>query len=432
MTMSNDPYTDAGFDCIGQIRKGAAKQRGKIGPDLGEHFRAVFQRGEEESAALFEQVFGKQPTEIEVTFPFDEPDRVWWSGMEAYTGKGIRVMLVEPDTSEILYWFDPHEMKVIVRNGLDMQTGEPAVWDGESPAYTYRSTKDNSIKHVFPKLNCRLRVMVPALRRVVYMEVRTGSWNDRRNITRQLNGLYQLRGSLKGIPLVLRRRWQEITTSRPDGKRYREEKSLISIEPTEEWATRLFQEIQQEATPGFTMPVAKPDDNPQGQSGDEAQEPNGDSDWQDDPMLWLDSVNIADWSFHDAACEQLGYISREHVIQALNEEMDPGWAKFGLRDLWATLEENAPDGGDIEIPGFVDGLNLDDGSFLEKAQEVFEFDGTQAVVDFLVDEIGEDWATRTTVKEAWIFIQAAYNESVNGDGELDDNPPEQEEFDIPF
>lgn len=436
--MNGDPYSQAGFASIGQLRKGGAKSQGRIGPDL-DYFRAVFHKGEEASAQVFQRKFGKQPKEIEITFPFDRPARVWSHGLEAYTGRGIRIMLVDPDTNLVQYWFDPHEMKVVVRNGLEVATGAPLIWDEQTPAYRYRGN-DGSIKTTMPKLYCRLRVMVPALERVVYMEVKTGSWNDRANITRQLNGLFELRGSLKGIPLMLRRRPQVVPTSRPDGQRFREEKSLISIEPTQEWATLLFQEMQSAATPGFTMAVPpipeKDSDEPQEQEEVVAdEEPQAGDGWQEDPLLWLDSMSVQDWSFHDAACEHLGYTSREHVIEVLNEQMDPGWVKFGLRDLWKTLEENAPDGGDATVPDFVKNLSLDDGSLYEKAAEVFRFDGPDAVKLFLTDELGDDWPDRLSVKEAWVYIDTAYNKSVNGDAEPDDETPplgEQETFDIPF
>lgn len=429
----NDPYDQAGFVCIGQIRKGAEKSQGRIGPDL-DHFRAVFHKGEDESAALFRERFGTQPKQIEIMFPFDEPDRVWSFGLEAYTGKGIRVMLVDPDTNLVQYWLDPHEMKVVVRNGLDA-TGKPVEWDGQTPAYSYRSRKNDQIRTVMPKLTCRLRVMVPALARVVYMLVMTGSWNDRRNITRQLNGLYQLRGSLKGIPLMLRRRPQVVPTSRPDGSKFREEKSLISIEPTQEWATLLFQEMQTAATPGLITiapsPAPEPDTN-EPQKPDAEQETS--DDWQEDPLLWLDSMAVADWSFHDAACEHQGYTDREHVIQVLNDTLGPGWSKFNLRDLWATLEEHAPDGGDATVPDFVKDLKLDDESFYTKAAEIFGFDNPDAVRLFLDDEAGNDWPVRLSIKEAWVYIDTTYNESVDGGGGFNENLPlgEQESFDIPF
>jgi hypothetical protein len=242
---------DAAFIEVGQIRKGAPKnEMGHMGKDLP-YFRVVFNEGEEETAALFAEEFPEKPTEIEIMFPFDEPWRVWEYGLEAYTGRGIRIMLVNADTDAILYWTDPRTGEAIVRNGIwtgGDKKGEAATWDGETPAYSY-TNKKGELKHVMPTLRCRLRVMIPELKRIVYFTVISGSWYDKANITRQLTAYYQMTGSLKGIPFLLRRRWQEVPCARPDGGRVRDRKSLISVESTEEWSIKMFDALKTWATP---------------------------------------------------------------------------------------------------------------------------------------------------------------------------------------
>ena len=243
---------DASFIEIGQIRKGAPKSdKGYMGKDLP-HFRVVFNEGEEETAALFAQEFPENPTELEIMFPFDEPHRVWEYGLEAYTGRGIRVMLVDADTNLIRYWIDPRTGEAIVRNSLG-KNGEAVYWDRETPAYSYPG-KNGELKHVMPTLRCRLRVMIPKLKRIVYFQVVSGSWYDKANITRQLTAYYQLAGSLKGIPFILRRRQQEVPCSRPDGSKVRDKKSLISIEASEEWSARMFDALKSGAMPDAEKP----------------------------------------------------------------------------------------------------------------------------------------------------------------------------------
>jgi len=346
---------EASFIEIGQIRKGAPKSdRGYMGKDLP-HFRVVFNEGEEETAALFAQEFPENPSEIEIMFPFDEPRRVWEYGLEAYTGRGIRVMLVDADTNLVQYWIDPRTGEVIVRNSLG-KNGEAVYWDRETPAYSYTNQK-SELKHVMPTLRCRLRVMIPRLKRIVYFQVVSGSWYDKNNITRQLMAYYQLAGSLKGIPFILRRRMQEVPCARPDGTKVRDKKSLISIEASEEWSAKMFEALKSGAMPDtdrsqlLTEPESYDDDD---------YPPDGNEEWygeiltspdllDNEPEILPVTAGIFDIdnpvlrSF-DHLCQMaiihLGYNHAEHVKNTLKKLGVTGGSNLTRLDLWEMLREH--------------------------------------------------------------------------------------------
>ncbi len=237
------------FEEVGIIRKGSPKtSKGHMGRDL-EHFRVEFKESYEALGKKFEAVYGKEPTDITVMSPFDHPADIWESWLEAHGGSGAKVMMVDPDTYEIQYQIKPGVGEVVIRNGADVSTGEIVKWDGSSPAYTYRN-KQGQMVAVKPTLRCRLRMVVPALEEMVFLTLKSGSWNDRRNLMGQLWGYWQANNqSLKGLLFHLRRRPQEVITSRPDGKRIRETKSLVALVPDRAWASAAIQRMIINAMP---------------------------------------------------------------------------------------------------------------------------------------------------------------------------------------
>ena len=94
----------AAFPEIGGIRKGAPKPNAKQpGPDL-KYFRVDFDAQEAAAAATFAKVYGAQPTELNILFPFNEIERNFDAWRETYTAGAL---LHRCDGERIWYEVDP-------------------------------------------------------------------------------------------------------------------------------------------------------------------------------------------------------------------------------------------------------------------------------------------------------------------------------------
>ena len=194
------------FPKIGQIRKGAPKtQDDRPGKDLT-YFRYVAIEGEEAAADVFAKVFGSEPREVDVILPFDSVKDNFESYMELHTASALQCRGdIEGGTK--FMWRD---------DSGKMQHG-PA----PCPAQVCEGCKESGY----------LKVIIPALRRLAYVEVLTTSKWDIIELTNNLKAIRQMSGNgLKGIPLVLKRRPREVSTPRQGGKRVRQEKWLLSLE----------------------------------------------------------------------------------------------------------------------------------------------------------------------------------------------------------
>lgn len=199
--------TDRGsptFPKIGDVRKGAPKTpEGYVGPDLT-YFRAVWLEGEEEAAECFARVYGDEPREINVFLPFDEIGRVFEAFMELHTAGALQC---RGDRVTASLWRD--------KDGRMQHTPK------QCPKPPCEGCKETG----------RLKVIIPELRRLAYVEVHTTSIWDITEITANLEALKLVTGGkLRGIPLVLKRRPRMISTPRKNGKRVRQEKWMLSIE----------------------------------------------------------------------------------------------------------------------------------------------------------------------------------------------------------
>lgn len=213
---------------IGAIRKGAEKpEDGKRpGADL-KYFRVVFDERETESVAVFQDKYGKQPTEINILFPFNEIERNFEAWRETY---GAGALLHRCNGEQVLYEIDP-------------RTGEKLVINGEP----FKTCDGKVCKPVG-----RMKVIIPELARLAYLVVHTTSIHDIINLSRQLEALRMMNGGrLAGIPLKLRRRPVKISTpSGENGKRARREKWLLSVEADPEWVKASLIELKRAALPG--------------------------------------------------------------------------------------------------------------------------------------------------------------------------------------
>jgi hypothetical protein len=255
--------TDRGlaFPEIGVVRKGAKKtDPKKPGPDLT-YFRVVFDEREAEAQDEFLRIYGPQPAEIKIILPFNEIERQWEAWLEAYTAGR---MVARSDGEWFVYLVDTANGQVLVKNGIDLKTGQPRPYvDGPVGWYT---TQKGEKEPIYCKPTGRLKVIIPELQRAAYLTVLTNSIHDIANLSDQLRAFQTInQGVLAGIPLVLRRRPRNISTPNADGTRVRRVKWLLSIEADPEWVKARLMATKQAALPGNGLALL-----PEGESEVEA------------------------------------------------------------------------------------------------------------------------------------------------------------------
>lgn len=273
--------TDRGcqFPVIGQIRKGAPKTENKPGADL-QYFRVTFDEKEETRYAKFIGAYGTTPNEINILLPFNEIDRVWSAWYEAYTAGR---MVARSDGEYFTYLLDTKTGALLTANGEKIPHREIV------GTYVNRKTgRDEPIKM---KPVGRLMVVIPELQSLAYLTVLTTSIHDIKNISEQLDAIYQLTGGrIAGIPLVLRRRPKKISTPGANGERARYAKWLISIEADQEWTALKFAALNEAALPSVSSRLALP-------------EPVAtDTEPEDDSLPW---ENEEDGEFSESESEQV-------------------------------------------------------------------------------------------------------------------------------
>ena len=246
------------FPQIGVIRKGMLTKNaaGVEFPKDLPHFRVVFDEEEREAQVQFEALFTAEPKEIEVYMPFPEPDRCLEAWKEAYVAGA---MLHRCDGEWVQRAIDHKTGSVLVAGGLDTKTGKPVRCDGKTPVAVYKDSKGEQ-KEVFCSPVARMRVIVPALKRMAYLVLLTGSKHDIINLMAQLQAIQDIspRHSLIGIPMMLRRRVKEISTPGPGGKRMRRKKSLLSIEADPKWVAAMLDSMAKNALPEAQAQILLP------------------------------------------------------------------------------------------------------------------------------------------------------------------------------
>lgn len=220
--------TDRGpmFPEIGVLRKGAKKEDPKKpGKDLT-YFR--FDTQDQNALRLFQTAFGKEPREIEIRLPFATTDENFEAWNEEYGAGGLK-----------------HRC-----NGVDC-----VLW--QKPDGTYSTDPKKCPGGC--KQTGRLKVIIPALERFAYVTVTTTSKWDIMTIHQNLMALELMRGSLRGIPMVLCRRQREISTppdnAKEGAKRARRRKWLLAVEAMPEWVKLELQAQKQAALPGINEPL---------------------------------------------------------------------------------------------------------------------------------------------------------------------------------
>ena len=211
----------AAFPEIAQIRKGAPKtDLKKPGPDL-DYFRFV--TPDQSLASVFASEFGNQPQEIRFISPFNTTSEVFEAWREAYTASSLQHRCDGRMT-----------VRTLTPNGY---TDNPMPCPG-------------GCKQVG-----RLKIVIPTLKRLGFVTVHTTSIWDILTIYQNLMALEMLRGSLRGIPLVLRRVKRAISTPNGNGQRARREKWLLTIEAAPDWVALELDAMQRAALPSANEPL---------------------------------------------------------------------------------------------------------------------------------------------------------------------------------
>lgn len=205
----------ASFPQIGTLRKGEEKQEGsnRPGKDL-EYFR--FDTQDEDAMRAFREYYKEEPKAIRVFLPFQSIDENFDAWQEEWAASSLKHRC---DGETCVLWLDGAKY-----------SRQPKPCPGGC------------------KQAGRLKVVIPELGRMAYVTVLTTSKHDIISIDSSLRALYNGRGSLVGIPLILRRVEREISTPRGD-KRARVTKSLITIEAQQEWASLHIRALQESSMP---------------------------------------------------------------------------------------------------------------------------------------------------------------------------------------
>lgn len=212
---------------IGQLRKGAPaktmqkgnKQIRTYGADL-DHFR--FDTQDADALASFEAEYGKEPREVKVMLPFPSVDENFDAWREAWSASSLQHRC---DGLKTVIWQDKQGK---FHPSPDEQVSCPG---GCKPVG-------------------RLKVIIPALRRYAFVTAGTTSVHDIMNLNAQLTALQETVGTLRGIPLVLKRVKRAISTPSGSGDgavRARREKWLLSVEPEPQWAAMMMAAYEEAA-----------------------------------------------------------------------------------------------------------------------------------------------------------------------------------------
>jgi len=252
------------FPEIGNIRKGAPKSTDKrvIGKDLT-YFRVTFKEGEEEAAEAFLKAYGKTPRLLNVLIPFDDLDRVWEAWNEAYvTGALVHRCNRNPRTGEgfVHYAIDPATGRPLVYGGLSTDTGERVPCQGVAMTCKGGQMVPYLAGKKQEPIKCsqegRLRVIIKELARLAYLTLHTTSINDIYHLDEQLRGIKRTGGGrLAGMPLVIRRRLEYISTPGEGGKRVRRKSWLLSIEPDGDWVRAKIETMKKASYPALSAPA---------------------------------------------------------------------------------------------------------------------------------------------------------------------------------
>lgn len=222
----------AAFPSLGVLRKGEKKVNANApGKDLT-YFRFV--SDDPLANDMFTSAYPNEDLlrNINVLLPFKTTDEnmdawieKWVAGGLIYRSDGETVVLWRTDKGQFSTEIKPDPRPVIGEDGKRA--------DGSSQVG-------------------RLTVIIPELGRFATLTVLTTSKWDIINLTRQLRSYEALEGDLRGIPFVLKRTLETISTPTGNGKRSRRQKWLLSIETLPRYTIPKFAALERAVLPAGT------------------------------------------------------------------------------------------------------------------------------------------------------------------------------------
>lgn len=229
----------AAFPRIGKLRKGGEKGAKGFGADLT-YFRFTADKGYEDAAAVFAEIYGDQPQALRVYLPYAEPRRNFDAWQEQW-GRG-ETLIHRCDGETCVKWLE----------------------DGK-PVTDYEMKQ----RHPCPggcKPVGRLEVILPEMWESGYMglvTMETHSVNDIAHIEAVLAEMYERSDhdkGLQGIAFVLRRKEERIKRATETGMQTMT-KWLVKIEPEPEWMLAQLDVARREQL-GVTEPDVVAVDDP--------------------------------------------------------------------------------------------------------------------------------------------------------------------------
>lgn len=240
--------TDRGlaFPQIGIIRKGGIKSANRPGIDLT-YFRVEFDASRPDLVSKFNSIYGKEPRKLAVVFPFNDFDRQVTIFLEAYNkgrmvARAGKIEGLDPNQNFYLTKLDPKTGEELARGGYwtsGPDTGKLAFYDKDKPEYVMQYTKDGKTKNlpVFCKPITRIKFVLPELRELAYVLLKSSSIYDAMNLSEQLSALWEVsHGQWAGIPMVLERKPVKILCPDENGNKSYREKWLVHIQADPAWS----------------------------------------------------------------------------------------------------------------------------------------------------------------------------------------------------
>lgn len=238
----------AGIIRLGHKEK--SKRSGKLYPVEDPHFVL-------KDAPGLTEIYGGEPRKLNIYLPFNEVDRNLIAWHQHWLAGGL---VCRGDGQQVEYAINPGDGEVLIKGGQALATGTS---DGIKMVAGH-PVKCPGLEHdLYPRCGqCRpgalLIVLIREVPRLAYYQVATGSIHNIVNLTGQMRWVKENIGRLQGVPFILERRPDEISTpSGKNGKRVRRKKYLLHLEPDPEWVRQMLAELHRRALPGAAPVVAE-------------------------------------------------------------------------------------------------------------------------------------------------------------------------------
>jgi hypothetical protein len=235
--LSRPEDVDPRFIEIGRLRKGAAKNGNRPGADLS-FFRYVPNVRYQESAKVFAELYGKEPTELEVYFPLNEMDRVFSSWREAYTSN--RMCKLRCDGARWHDWIEGDRH-------FHSEAGRECELD-------YRDTENGC-----PKCPCRYSGRLSVYLKPMWKAGQIGLVTV---ITSSINDIAHLASKLvqweplTGKPFTLWRAPERIGVP-INGERRAKDSNLLHLELADEWMKQSYALAERQASAQLAAPIKR-------------------------------------------------------------------------------------------------------------------------------------------------------------------------------